>query len=77
MGIIYADVRLANDARADFEEINASALVDTGTLYLCIPEHVALQLQLSHRQPREVQTTDGKSHLVPVCQPGTNFSVGS
>ena len=69
MGIIYADVRLANDARADLEEINASALVDTGTLHLCIPEHVALQLQLSQRQPREVQTADGKSHLVPYVSP--------
>jgi clan AA aspartic protease len=69
MGITYADVRLANDARADLEEINASALVDTGALHLCIPEHVALQLQLSHRQPREVQTADGKSHLVPYVSP--------
>lgn len=69
MGIIYADVRLANDARADLEEINASALVDTGALHLFIPEHVALQLQLSHRQPREVQTADGKSHLVAYVSP--------
>ncbi|MGH8477482.1 MAG: hypothetical protein ACRER2_17250 [Methylococcales bacterium] len=47
MGIVYTDLRLANDARPDLEEINAMALVDTGSLHLCIPEHVALQLQLS------------------------------
>ncbi|MGH9196315.1 MAG: retroviral-like aspartic protease family protein, partial [Acidimicrobiia bacterium] len=64
MGVVYADVRLGNDARPDLEEVNASALVDTGALHLCIPEHVALQLQLSQKQPREVQTADGKSHLV-------------
>lgn len=69
MGIVYADVRLGNDARPDLEEINASALVDTGALHLCIPEHVALQLQLFQKQPREVQTADGKSHLVPYVSP--------
>jgi len=69
MGIVYAEVRLGNDARPDLDEINATALVDTGALHLCIPEHVALQLQLSNKQPREVQTADGKSHLVPYASP--------
>ena len=41
MGLVYADVRLGNDARPELEEINALALVDTGALHLCIPEHVA------------------------------------
>jgi clan AA aspartic protease len=69
MGIIYAAMRLANDARPDLEEIEATALVDTGALHLCIPEHVALQLQLSDKAPREVQTADGKSHLVRYVSP--------
>ena len=69
MGIVYADIRLGNDARADLEEIDASALVDLGALHLYIPEHIALQLHLSHKQPREVQTADGKSHLVPYVSP--------
>jgi len=65
MSIVYADVRLGNDARPELEEINATALVETGALHLCIPEHVALQLRLSQKQPRELQTADGRSHLVP------------
>ncbi|MGH8604055.1 MAG: clan AA aspartic protease [Gammaproteobacteria bacterium] len=69
MGGAYADVRLGNDARPDLEEVNASALVDTGALHLRIPDHVALQLQLSQKQPREVQTADGKPHLVPYVSP--------
>ena len=69
MSIVYTDVRLGNDARPELEEINASALVDTGALHLCIPEHIAFQLQLSQKQPREVQTADGKSHLVPYVSP--------
>jgi hypothetical protein len=58
MGIVYADLRLGNDARPELEEINVTALVETGA-------HVALQLRLSQKQPREVQTADGTSHLVP------------
>jgi clan AA aspartic protease len=69
MGIIYADLRLANQARPDLEEINASALVDTGALHLCIPEHLAMQLQLSPLKQREVQTADGKSHLIDYVGP--------
>ncbi|MGH8547218.1 MAG: retroviral-like aspartic protease family protein [Methylococcales bacterium] len=64
MDIVYTDLRLANHARADLDEINVTALVDTGALHLCIPEHVAVQLQLQSLKAREVQTADGKSHLV-------------
>lgn len=69
MGITYADLRLANDARDDLEEIDACAIVDTGALHLCIPEHIALQLQLRARSQREVQTADGKSHMVDYVSP--------
>ena len=65
MGIICAGLRLANDAKPELDEIDAEALVDTGALHLCIPEHVAAQLQLSQKKPREVITADGKSHVVP------------
>lgn len=69
MGVTYTDLRLSNQSRPDLEEINASALVDTGALHLCIPEHIAMQLQLSPLKQREVQTTDGKSHLIDYVGP--------
>jgi clan AA aspartic protease len=69
MGIIYADLRLTNLARPELEDINVNALVDTGALHLCIPEHVAVQLQLRPIEQREVQTADGKSHLVDYVGP--------
>ena len=69
MGITYADLRLANDARDDLEEISANAVVDTGAMHLCIPEHIAVQLQLKARSQREVQTADGKSHLIDYVGP--------
>ena len=69
MGIIYADIRLANQAREDLEEIDASALVDTGALHLCIPKHVALQLQLKTVSQREVQLADGNAQVVDYVAP--------
>lgn len=69
MGIIYSDLRLANDARDDLEEISVSALVDTGALHLCIPEHVALQLQLKTLEMREVILADGQPRQVRYVSP--------
>lgn len=69
VGIVYTDLRLANHARADLDEINVMALVDTGALHLCIPAHVAVQLQLQVLNAREVQTADGKPHVVDYVAP--------
>ena len=69
MGIIYTELRLANDAKPELEEINATALVDTGALHLCIHEHVALQLQLKTVEMREVILADGKPHQVSYVSP--------
>lgn len=65
MGIVRVAVRLYNDGRSDIEEIDANALVDTGAMNLCIPEHVALQLRLEKRFEREVILADGSRKLVP------------
>jgi clan AA aspartic protease len=65
MGIIRQHIRLANFARDDLEEIDARALVDTGSLELCIPQHVANQLRLKPLDEREVTLADGKKMIVP------------
>lgn len=65
MGIVKVAVRLYNDARSDIEEVDASALVDTGAMNLCVPEHVAVQLKLEKRYDREVVLADGSRRLVP------------
>lgn len=69
MGITLAALRLANDARPDLEEIDAEALVDTGALHLCIPEHIALQLQLKDSGVREVTLADGHVKQVRYVSP--------
>ena len=65
MGIVTVAVRLYNDARPDIEEVDATALVDTGAMNLCVPEHVALQLKLEKRFEREIVLADGSRKLVP------------
>lgn len=45
------------------------ALVDTGAMTICIPEHIALQLHLREIEKREVTTADEKSHVVPYVGP--------
>lgn len=45
------------------------ALADTGASMLCIPEHVAVQLQLEAESTREVTVADGRSASVPHVGP--------
>ncbi|MCY7375435.1 MAG: clan AA aspartic protease [Pyrinomonadaceae bacterium] len=69
MGYVHADIELVNPRDANLESINVSALVDTGALMLCIPEHIKIQLNLEEAEKREVTTTDGKKHLVAYVGP--------
>jgi hypothetical protein len=46
MGLIYSNITLSNPYDENLSPIQASALVDTGVLFFCIPEHIALQLKL-------------------------------
>jgi len=65
MGIIRQQIRLANYADPDLEEVEANALVDTGALELCIPQHIANQLRLKKLQDREVTLANGDRQVVP------------
>jgi clan AA aspartic protease len=69
MGYVYADIELANPREVNLESIAVNALVDTGSLMLCIPEHIKLQLNLEESDKREVTTADGKKHLVSYVGP--------
>ena len=51
------------------QPVNAKALVDTGALFLCIPEHIAIQLNLTEFEKREVTIADGSKKLVPYVGP--------
>lgn len=64
VGLISAQIELSNLRDKNIKPLQVRALVDTGSLHLCIPEHVAIQLDLEELYKREVTTADGKKRLV-------------
>lgn len=69
MGLIHAEIELSNPKESGIASITKEALVDTGALMLCIPEHLQIQLKLEESEKREVTTADGKKHLVAYVGP--------
>lgn len=69
MGLAKAQIKLSNPRKPALAALQISALADTGALLLCIPEHIAAQLELEPSSKREVVTADGKTHLVPYVGP--------
>ncbi|MCX7110428.1 MAG: clan AA aspartic protease [Proteobacteria bacterium] len=69
MGHVFAKIELSNPRQPSLTSIKANALADTGALMLCIPEHIANQLQLETESLREVSVADGRSTNVPYVGP--------
>ena len=69
MGTVYASITLSNPRHEELKPIEVQALVDTGAMYLCIPEHVAIQLRLEQLYEREVTSANGAKHLCPYVGP--------
>jgi clan AA aspartic protease len=69
MGIITTTVELSNPKQPELSPLKISAAVDTGAMTICIPEHVAVQLNLTEIERREVTTADERSHVVPYVGP--------
>lgn len=69
MGYVHSEITLKNPRLSDLKPVLVNALVDTEALMLCIPEHVALQLQLETNNQREVTVADGRKQLVPYVGP--------
>ncbi len=69
MGHVFANIELSNPRDAALAPIRTQAPADTGALMLCIPQHIANQLQLETESEREVSVADGRSLLVPYVGP--------
>jgi clan AA aspartic protease len=69
MGLVTALLKIINPRSPDLLPVEALALADTGSVYLCIPEHVRLQLQLEPIEHKEVTLADGSRRLVPYVGP--------
>jgi len=69
MGLVFADIKLHN-AREDAPlPMTVNALVVSGALHLCIPQHVANQLKLPVLEQRTVTLADDSERLVDYVGP--------
>jgi len=69
MGLVNAPLILRNPRKPQLSDVTVSALADTGSVHLCIPEHVRIQLQLDELDKKEVTLADGSRKLVPYVGP--------
>lgn len=69
MGLAYCMLILNNPKTPDCEPVEVSALADTGSVFLVIPEHVRLQLQLEEQSKKEVTLADGSQKMLPYVGP--------
>lgn len=69
MGLVYANIQLSNPVIAELKPILVNCLVDTGSTYLCIPSHIATQLNLKPLETREATLANGESQEVPYVGP--------
>lgn len=69
MGLSYANLKLTN--RFNGLSVEIRALVDTGALFMCVPEEIAAQLgfDTSEVQQRLVTLAEGSTRQVPVVEP--------
>jgi clan AA aspartic protease len=69
MGHAFAEIELSNPRLPQLKSIRIRALADTGALMLCLPEHVALQLELETESEREITLANGRKQKVPYVGP--------
>ena len=69
MGITHTTITLGNPVKRELAPLEVNALADTGALHLCIPQHVAIQLDLQEQEKREATLADGSRLQVPYVGP--------
>lgn len=69
MGIVRTKLILANPVKPELSSIEVESLVDTEAMHLCIPEHIAIQLEVAEHEKREVTLADGSKRLIPYVGP--------
>ena len=69
MGLVNAEVLLANPKKPELEPVETETLADLGAMHLRITEHVRIQLELDEIDQKEVTLADGSQKLVPYVGP--------
>jgi len=69
MGLVSANIILRNPCLPALTEITVNAMADTGSVHLCIPDHIRIQLELEELDKKEITLADGSRKLVPYVGP--------
>ena len=69
MGWTIAKVTLKNPRKPDCQPVDVDALPDSGSVHLCIPLHIQIQLGLEEVEKKEATLADGSKGLVPYVGP--------
>ena len=69
MGLVHGKIVLKNPRNLKIKAVEVEALVDSGALHLCIPEHLQIQLKLEESDKKEVALADGSKKMVPYVGP--------
>lgn len=69
MGLVYTEIVLSNPRYPELKPIAVKALVDSGAVTMCVPEHIAIQLKLETSEMREVTVADGRKSSVAYVGP--------
>ena len=69
VGLTNAKIQLRNPRLPGLEPVEVEALADTGSVHLCIPSHLQIQLRLTQVDEKEVTLADGSRKLVPYVGP--------
>jgi len=59
MGVIRTVIKLSNPLKPDLAANEAVAIVDTGSINLCLPEYLATRLDLKELEKRDILMADG------------------
>ncbi len=69
MGLTNVNIQLKNPRLPELEPVIVDALADTGSVHLCIPTHIQIQLKLEEIDKKEVTLADGRQKLVSYVGP--------
>ena len=69
MGLVNAEITLRNPRRPELAPVKVEALADSGSVHLCIPDHVRIQLELEEIDKKEATLADDSRKLVPYVGP--------
>lgn len=72
MGLVYSQIILSNPVKGELKPLTVKCLANSGSTYLCIPEHVGAQLGFDislAQQTREATLADGSVRTMPYIGP--------